>query len=229
MSFDIESMFAEAANAAEDTGEKDPSKIGKDTDKKVEVKQEPKPELKKEPKPELKAEPKPEVREEPKPEVKARPKPELKTEPKVAIGESGLSVEYIEKVLKLNEVMNTYNEAEKKFVFAYFEGDEEKVSQVIYKALTANRGELEALNKIVTARSHTAAERAFYLMDLPVNDIRVIYDQVDRLTGELDESIDISESNKIKVCRVLEKTISSMRDDVFLYIKKLQDFTDKAI
>lgn len=215
MSLDIEKMFADAANAAEDTGEKDPSGKVKEVVK-VQAKPEP------EPKPTPKPEPKPTPRPEPVFQPKQEPKPIIRSN-------GQFSVEDIDKVLGMNEVFSGYNKTERSFILRYFECENDSISQVIYKALTANRRELEALNNIVVARNHDAAERAFYLMDLSTGDIASVYDQVDLLTGELGEDINITDNNKISVCRSIEKVISSMDNGVFLDINKLQDFTNKAI
>jgi len=234
--FDIDKMFEEAAGAAENTGEKAPEGYSKNPKKSsdepsFEVKQEDKPK-KEEPK---KEEPKKEIpkQSEPKKEEKETPKKEklgplIKSNGKTNISD-GLNVEIINKVLEMNSILENYNSTELKFVKGYFQDENGDSGDIIYKALITDTRGLDALDKIVTARGHTAAERAFYLMELDNNSIESIYEQVDLLTGELDESTHVTEINKIKVCKILEKTISQMPNDVFTYINKLQEFTNKAI
>lgn len=243
--FDIDQMFAEAAGAAENTGEKDPENYGKNPPKaEVEVKTKPKKETNKA-KPEAKVE-QPKVEQEkpvekpverpvekpvekPKQEpVKDRLGPLLKQNDKRIITD-GLNVESINRIIEMKEILDNYNATELKFVKGYFQNEKGAPAEIIYKALTANTRGLDALNKIVLARGHTAADRAFYLMELDFNSIEAIYEQVDLLTGELEDAGKVTEINKIKICRLLEKAISEMPDDVFLYINKLQEFTNKAI
>lgn len=241
MSFDgidIDEMFAEAAGAAENTGEKDPEAYGKNP-KKVIEKEVVKKEIKPEPKPEVKVEAKSE------PKVEPKQKPEIKEEvverkerlgPLIKQGgvntnitDKGINVEAISKIIEMKHTLDNYNASELNFVKGYFQNEEGESAEIIYQALTANNRGLDALNKIVLARGKTAAERAFYLMELDHNSIEAIYEQVDLLTGLLGETGRVNEINKIKICRILEKTISDMADDVFTYINKLQEFTNIAI
>lgn len=240
--FDIDQMFAEAAGAAEETGEKDPENYGKNPPKaEFEVKTKPKKETSKA-KPEAKVE-QPKVEQE-KPKVEKpveRPVEKPKQEPvKDRLGPllkqndkritiDGLNVESISRIIEMKEILDNYNATELKFVKGYFQNEKGAPAEIIYKALTTNTRGLDALNKIVLARGHTAADRAFYLMELDFNSIEAIHEQVDLLTGELEDAGKVTEINKIKICRLLEKAISEMPDDVFLYINKLQEFTNKAI
>lgn len=235
---DIDQMFAEAARAAENTGEKDPENYSKNPPKakvKVETKSKEKTnKSKSEPKVE---QPKTE-QEKPKVErsvekskqepVKDRLEPLLKQNDKRVITD-GLNVESIGRIIEMKEILDNYNATELKFVKGYFQNEKGTPAEIIYKALTANTRGLDALNKIVIARGYTAADRAFYLMELDFNSIEAIHEQVDLLTGELEDIGKVTEINKIKICRILEKAISEMPDDVFVYINKLQEFTNKAI
>lgn len=235
---DIDQMFAEAARAAENTGEKDPENYSKNPPKakvKVETKSKEKTnKSKSEPKVE---QPKTE-QEKPKVErsvekskqepVKDRLGPLLKQNDKRVITD-GLNVESIGRIIEMKEILDNYNATELKFVKGYFQNEKGTPAEIIYKALTANTRGLDALNKIVIARGYTAADRAFYLMELDFNSIEAIHEQVDLLTGELEDIGKVTEINKIKICRILEKAISEMPDDVFVYINKLQEFTNKAI
>lgn len=235
---DIDQMFAEAAGAAENTGEKDPENYSKNPPK-AEVKVETKSKketnkAKSEPKveqPKIEQE-KPKVErpvEKPKQEpVKDRLGPLLKQNDKRVITD-GLNVESIGRIIEMKEILDNYNATELKFVKGYFQNEKGTPAEIIYKALTANTRGLDALNKIVIARGYTAADRAFYLMELDFNSIEAIHEQVDLLTGELEDIGKVTEINKIKICRILEKAISEMPDDVFVYINKLQEFTNKAI
>jgi len=235
---DIDQMFAEAAGAAENTGEKDPENYSKNPPKaevKVETKSKKetnkaKPESRVE-QPKIEQE-KPKVErpvEKPKQEpVKDRLGPLLKQNDKKVITD-GLNVESIGRIIEMKEILDNYNATELKFVKGYFQNEKGTPAEIIYKALTANTRGLDALNKIVIARGHTAADRAFYLMELDFNSIEAIHEQVDLLTGELEDVGKVTEINKIKICRILEKAISEMPDDVFVYINKLQEFTNKAI
>lgn len=235
---DIDQMFAEAAGAAENTGEKDPENYSKNPPKaevKVETKSKKetnkaKPESRVE-QPKIEQE-KPKVErpvEKPKQEpVKDRLEPLLKQNDKRVITD-GLNVESIGRIIEMKEILDNYNATELKFVKGYFQNEKGTPAEIIYKALTANTRGLDALNKIVIARGYTAADRAFYLMELDFNSIEAIHEQVDLLTGELEDIGKVTEINKIKICRILEKAISEMPDDVFVYINKLQEFTNKAI
>jgi len=239
---DIDQMFAEAAGAAEETGEKDPENYGKNPPKaEVKVETKSKKETNKA-KPEAKVE-QPKIEQEkskvekpverpvekPKQEpVKDRLGPLLKQNDKKVITD-GLNVESIGRIIEMKEILDNYNATELKFVKGYFQNEKGTPAEIIYKALTANTRGLDALNKIVIARGHTAADRAFYLMELDFNSIEAIHEQVDLLTGELEDVGKVTEINKIKICRILEKAISEMPDDVFVYINKLQEFTNKAI
>lgn len=239
-SLDIDKMFAEAAGAAENTGEKDPEGYGKNpkkVDNKNEVKvdsipkKEAKPETPKEqekPKVEKPTE-KPVEKSEVEEPIKDRLGPLLKSGGSRNVMSEGLGVNSIQRVLEMKEIMDNYNATELKFVKGYFQSENGSPAEIIYKALTTNTRGLDALNKIVIARGNTAADRAFYLMELDYNSIEAIYEQVDLLTGELGDTEKVSEINKIQICRTLEKTISEMPADVFIYINKLQEFTNKAI
>ena len=239
---DIDQMFAEAAGAAEETGEKDPENYGKNPPKaEVKVETKSKKETNKA-KPEAKVE-QPKIEQEkskvekpverpvekPKQEpIKDRLGPLLKQNDKKVITD-GLNVESIGRIIEMKEILDNYNDTELKFVKGYFQNEKDTPAEIIYKALTANTRGLDALNKIVIARGHTAADRAFYLMELDFNSIEAIHEQVDLLTGELEDVGKVTEINKIKICRILEKAISEMPDDIFVYINKLQEFTNKAI
>lgn len=235
---DIDQMFAEAAGAAENTGEKDPENYSKNPPKaEVKVETKSKKETNKA-KPESRVE-QPKIEQEnpkverpvekPKQEpVKDRLGPLLKQNDKKVITD-GLNVESIGRIIEMKEILDNYNATELKFVKGYFQNEKGTPAEIIYKALTANTRGLDALNKIVIARGYTAADRAFYLMELDFNSIEAIHEQVDLLTGELEDIGKVTEINKIKICRILEKAISEMPDDVFVYINKLQEFTNKAI
>ena len=253
---DIESRLAAAANASEDTNEgsvgeeklENVKKVVAETNEKIQAVKDLKPEIvkseetqpefsfesKPEPKPEPQYEPEPKY--EPKPEPKYEAKPEPKPEPVVsrpAVGlvgnKSNVSVEDIGKILTMREILDSYEEKERQFVVDYFESTKGNIADVIYKALIANKSELRALSNIAIAKRHSAADRAFYLMDLKDREIETIYEQIDLLTGQLGDSGEVNSSNKIKMCRTLEKAISEMDDNVFTYIDKLQNFTDKAV
>lgn len=255
---DLEAMFAQAVKASEDSGETIPGqkKTPPVQEKKAEPVSKPKQEHKpvieeeldedpygfetdlfdQEPVKEQKPEPKPEPKIEPKPvetpRREERKVPVAQVAPKPAREYSkptDISVSSISKILEMHKVFNSYNETEKNFVMGYFQVESQEPAKVIYGALTADPRELAALDKIVDARNLSAADRAFYLMDLDNESIESIYEQVDLLTGELGETGKVNERNKIKVCRALERAISGMPDDVFSYIDKLQEFSKKAI
>lgn len=242
---DIEKMFAAAAEAEEDTGE---GNVGGKTvnQEKPKPKEQPKPTPKVEkPKPaeEPKATPKPKV--EPKPEPKPEPilRQERRSEPearKSLVGSKtetlfdvnkGISEKSITKVLRMSAEFSKLQKNEKLFVAGYFqsdEADEFAVPKIIYGALTANVRNLEALERITTAKREDPAERAFYLMDLNNDNIEAIYEQVELLTGELGEIERVNSENKINICRKIEKAISGMPDDIFSYIDKLRRLTSIA-
>lgn len=245
---DIESMFAEAVEASENTGEKDPTSYGKNA-KKEDVK-----EIDKEKKkiesaksPEKSIQNKKEnkvieqpIAKQPEREIKSEIKrPEMKKEiesqntlsqkPLVKINAESLDVLSITRIIEMKEILDNYNERERAFIQGYFQQDKDSVAEIIYSALTAEQRGLDALNKIVVAREHSSAERAFYLMELDNNSIEAIHEQINLLTGELDNIDGITDINKIKVCRTLEGAISKMDNNVFLYINKLQEFASKAL
>ncbi|HHT97926.1 MAG TPA: hypothetical protein GXZ90_08555 [Clostridiales bacterium] len=236
----VEDMFADAVNASENTGEDNPENYGKNTTKGNEII--------------LKAEEKTKVKEET-PKINSKStkenksqnvdKDNVKDETQITIDKKerlgpliksdnnrlneNVDIKSIERIIEMKDILDNYNTTELKFVKGYFQHEKGTHAEIIYKALTANYRGLSALNKIVAARGHTSADRAFYLMELDNNSIGDIYEQVDLLTGELGEPGKVSEINKIKVCRVLEKSIAEMADDVFTYINRLQEFTNKAI
>lgn len=140
-----------------------------------------------------------------------------------------VDVNSISRILEMKAVLDNYNNNELDFVTKYFQNQNSESSELIYNALTTKRRDLEALDKIVEARSYTSADRAFFLMELGTGSIEAIYEQVNLITGELEDIDKISEINKIKVCRVLEGQISSMEDGTFSYISKLQEFTNKVL
>lgn len=243
---DIEDMFAAAATAAEDTNE---GNVGGKEKAKAEAKPAPKPEPVKEPtpKPEPVKEKEPEIVSQPtkttKPteetkseSVKPEPKEERR-EPVVAskdrgIANSGVTKDSISKILEMSAVFSKFSSTEKDFVVRYFGlelNDKDLVAGVVYSALTANQRELDAISKLVTARGESPAERAFYLMGLDNNSVEAVAEQVDLLTGDLGNVGRVNSENKIAICRKIENSISSMRDDVFAYIIKLQSFTYSAL
>lgn len=245
---DIENMFAEAVGASENTGEKDPTTYGKnskkevakDTDKEnqktesiksiekltdneksieqpVTIKQI------KQPEKEIKSEVK---------ESKIKKEVEshnTSQKPFVKINTESLDVLSITRIIEMKEILDNYNERERTFIQGYFQQDNDYVAEIIYSALTAEQRGLDALNKIVIAREHSSAERAFYLMELDNNSIEAIHEQINLLTGELENIDGINNVNKIKICRTLESVISKMDNNVFLYINKLQEFASKAL
>lgn len=256
---DIDKMFAEAAGAAEDTGEKGMGMYSDDPKEtkepaKADVK-EPvavtKPEVKTETKPEVKTKQDP-VKQEPvkKVEPAKKPEPAKKAEkeeaPKpveskpvvqdrqaggILNSSKGITEEAIGRILDMNETFAKFDDTQKDFVSGYFQLEEgnKNVSTVVYRALIASKRDLDALSQIVVAKGHSAAERAFFLMGLENYNIEDIYEQVELLTGDLGEVGQVTDGNKLKVCRKVEGVIAEMPKDVFTYIEKLQQFTDKAL
>lgn len=236
---DIEKMFAEAASAAEDTGEKD---VGGPATVKTEVKQ-PAETPKVEP---AQTTPTPTkqsaqtaapVKQEP---VKQEPVKQEPIESKPLVSEKssgilnsskGITEDSIGRILDMNETFAKFDDTQKDFVSGYFqlEEGERNVSKVIYRALIASQRDLDALDKIVKAKGFDPAGRAFYLMGLDNSIIQDIYEQVEILTGELGEAGTVNDRNKLNVCRKVEGVISEMPKDVFTYIEKLQQFTNKAV
>lgn len=241
---DLEDMFAEAVEASESTAGDNPelySKNAKIKDPVIEVVKEPvvtkQPETAKEiiqPVVEAKKEvvekierPVEIIKEVEKPIVIEKVEPLIKPQENVDL--SNINVNVINRIIEMKEILDNYSDREKSFIKGYFQNEDDHISQVIYSALTANRRGLDALNKITTARGHKSAERAFYLMELDNNSVEAIYEQINLLTGELDNLDRVNDSNKIKICRSLEKVIADMDESVFLYINKLQEFTSKAL
>lgn len=228
---DIEKMFAEAAAAGEDTGEGNIG--GKETVKK-EVKPAPEPQKqvqsntpKQEPVAQVAAKNiQPAPTQEP---VVQKPAPAAITSPQriAAIQSEGLSENLISKILLMNMKLESFDVKQQGFVSGYF-GVENKNSQtVIFKALTASQSDLNALKNLVTARSLEPAERAFFLIGLSNMEIDDIQEQLKLITGDFDPAR-TNESNKLDVCRKTEKLISSLQRDIFVYIEKLQEFTNLA-
>lgn len=257
---DIESMFAAAAGAAEETGEKEVDIYGKTAPKKSEPsktaakevvapKPEPVKEVIKEPvkvQEPIQAERKPEPIKpsEPVKPIERKPEPvkaqeNIKHETKPLLNDrstgiintsKGITEDSIGKVLEMNQIYAKFDDTQKEFVSGYFklEEGENNVSKVIYRALIASQRDLDALSKIVEAKSYDPAGRAFFLMELENSIIEDVFEQVELLTGELGKSYKITDSNKLSVCRKIEGVISEMPKDVFTYIEKLQLFTNKV-
>ena len=242
---DIENMFAEAVQASENTGEKDPSLYGKNPKKEiVKDKQEDKIETIN-PEKSIKSiqetnesvkQSQPAKTEQPKKEIKSEVEKEIKIQPVIAQTKSltkidigNINVLSISRIIEMKEILENYNEKERAFIQGYFQQDKNSFAEIIYSAFTADHRGLDALNKIVIAREHSSAERAFYLMELDNNSIEAIYEQINLLTGELENTDGITDVNKIKICRILEGVISKMDNNVFLYINKLQEFASKAL
>lgn len=239
---DIEKMFADAAAAAEDTGEKGVGEKPKQEPAKVTQTEVVKPQEKKEaPKAEpvveqpAVSEPKAEkltpVVETSKVEEPKIVEPERKPNVPVSTGK-GVTEDAIEKILLMNMTFDKFDKTQKDFVSSYFqleESAEPSVSKVIFKALVASQRDLDALKKIVEAKGFEPAERAFFLMGLENMIIEDIYEQLDLLTGELGQAGKVNESNKLAVCRKIEGVVSAMPKDVFTYIERLQEFTNIAI
>lgn len=232
---DIDKMFEVAAGAAEDTGEKDPALLGK-KEQKIVVKEDTVPE---------KTEKRKKVQETIQPEEKVVPKPkqfesfEQKREPvrerlgpriggKNTLAE-GITINSIQKIIEMKAILEKYKKDEVDFAESYFNTDTGNTSDLIYRALNANVRSLEALDNIVEAKGKQSAERAFYLMELGIGEISSIIEQINLLTGALEEFDRVTETNKIKACRELERIISEMDNNIFIYIEKLQLFTNKAI
>lgn len=211
--FDINEMFADAVKASEDTGENN-DKLLKDG-KTVETK-ESKPDKKEA---SIKSEVVNKAHEH---EIK---KPIVNNYNKV----EGLSVESIGKIIDMKKTLDNYDEKELEFVKSYFQKENDEAPEIIYSALTIERRGLDALNKIVVARNSSAAERAFYLMELDNNSIEAIHEQIDIIIGGLNDTPSVNSENKIQICRLLENAISNMSNDVFKFIDKLQEFTNIAI
>lgn len=234
---DIDKMFEAAAGAAEDTGEKDPALLGK-KEQKIVVKEDTVPE---------KTERRKKVQETIQPEEKVvpvpKPKPfesfEQKREPvRERLGpriggkntlEEGITINSIQKIIEMKAILEKYKKDEVDFAESYFNTDSGNISDLIYRALNANVRSLEALDNIVEAKGKQSAERAFYLMELGIGEISSIIEQINLLTGALDEFDRVTETNKITACRGLERIISEMDNNIFIYIEKLQLFTNKAI
>lgn len=145
---------------------------------------------------------------------------------------SGVTQDSITKILEMSTVFSKFSATEKEFVARYFGlevADKDLVAGVVYSALTANERELDAISKLVIARGESPAERAFYLMGLDNNSVEAVAEQVDLLTGDLGNVGRVNSENKIAVCRKIESSISSMTNDVFAYIVKLQAFAHIAI
>lgn len=246
---DVDSMFAAAAGAAEDSGEKEMDNYGKNpkdnksTKTTTAVAEPPKVEKKVEPvkvepvkQPERKPEPVPAptpVREVVKETARdPEPKPLLNERPSGIINTSkGITEDAIGKILEMNQIYTKFDDTQKEFVSGYFKLDEgdNGVEKVIYKALIASQRDLDALSKIVDAKGFDPAGRAFFLMELDNSIIEDVFEQVELLTGELGKSSRVTDSNKLTICRKIEGIISEMDKDVFTYIEKLQTFTNKAV
>lgn len=230
---DIEKMFAEAAAAGEDTGEGNVG--GKETAKK-EVQSTPTPIKQNTPAPQSTSAPKPEpVVQAPTSTPVSKPEPVVQTpapaavSPKriAAIQTEGLTENLISKILLMNMKLESFDVKQQGFVSGYFGIEDKSPQTVIFKALTASQSDLNALKNLVTSRSLDPAERAFFLIGLSNMELDDIQEQLKLITGEF-EPIRTNDSNKLDVCRKTEKLISSLQKDIFVYIEKLQDFTNLA-
>lgn len=232
---DIAKMFAEAAGAAEETNEGDPSLVGAETnEQKYEPKIEPKPEPKPEPVKE-KVVKEPKVAKEPVMRESTKRREPLinqnnKSRRAVTTNIDGISVSVIERIIQMKDILSEYDETQRSFVMGYFQVETDSSAEAIYSSLTASSRELKALEMIVTARGYSPADRAFYLVGLDNGDIEAIYEQVELLAGEINDGVGrrVNHDNKLEVCKLLERTIAEMEGRVFDYINKLQAFTNLA-
>lgn len=234
---DIENMFAEAVGASENTGESNPEFIGKNA--KANVVKEPEKQVQEVPvfKKDIIQKPlevkQPIIKEVEKPVEKPVERPAEKLGPLIKSEEKvnldSVNVNVISRVIEMKEILDSYSEKEKGFIKEYFQKGNGSLPEIIYAALTANQRGLDALNKIVIAKGHNSAERAFYLMELSNSNIEAIYEQIDLLAVQLDDIGRVSDLNKIAICRKLESVIADMEDNVFIHINKLQEFTNRAL
>lgn len=240
---DLDEMFKDAVKASEDTGEDNVGeKTAKDSPKKAEPtpKETHKPEVKAKPEP-VKA-PKKEPKPEPKyvePAVEKEPErraPLIQKEEKLgpirqarpSVNTDRIDADAIGRILDMDKILNEYSTDELNFVQGYLNVDNGDYANIIHKALITSRRDLEALDEIVEARSKDYAERAFYLMELDPVTIRNVYNQIDIIVGGLEHIDSVTDSNKINICRTIEKHISNMDKNQFSLINKLQIFTNKA-
>lgn len=241
----IDAMFAEAAGAAEDSGEKgmemysdNPVKEKESTPQKIQVAE--KKEVKEKPavveKPVERTIEKPVERQIERQIERPVERPvEIKKEPIVTTGilntSKGITEDSIARILDMNQTFTKFDDNQKDFVSGYFklEDGDNNISRVIYKALIASQRDLDALSKIVEAKGFDPAGRAFFLMGLENSIIEDVYEQVELLTGDLGKTGKVTENNKLNVCKKVESVIAEMPKDVFTYIEKLQTFTNKAM
>ena len=127
----------------------------------------------------------------------------------------------------MNMKLESFDVKQQGFVSGYFGIENKSTQTVIFKALTASKSDLNALRNLVTSRSLDPAERAFFLIGLSNMEIDNIQEQLKLITGEF-EPMKTGDSNKLDVCRKTEKLISSLQKDIFVYIEKLQEFTNLA-
>ena len=235
---DIEKMFAEAAAASEDTGEGNVG--GKETAKK-EAQSAPTPTKQNTSAPQSTPAPKPEPvvqkpTPEPAPTPVSKPEPVVQTQAPAAISSpqriaaiqtEGLTENLISKILLMNMKLESFDVKQQGFVSGYFGIENKSPQTVIFKALTASQSDLNALKNLVTSRSLDPAERAFFLIGLSNFELDDIQEQLKLITGEFEPNR-TNDSNKLDVCRKTEKLISSLQKDIFVYIEKLQEFTNLA-
>ena len=243
LDIDDEAMFANAAAASEDTGEKDMSNytVEKKDAPAIEdaiLRRKPVSKPDQTPTPVKVTEDLKKAKESKKVEVVVKPEKTKEHEKEEVVKpkqveqfnhKQGITPDSVRKILEMSEVLGSYKTDEREFVKRYFNSNESHDAEVIYAALTANPRELDALNKIVVAKNQSSADRAFYLMELNNEAVGDIFEQIQLLTDELGDAGTVTDGNKLKVCRAIEKVIADMPTEMFTYIHKLQEFTTKAI
>lgn len=166
----------------------------------------------------------------PSPQRPARSAPQPMQTPKPA-GSVDLNVDTVTRVLKMNSMLAKIDDNERKFIVNYFAKDSENpLAETIYNAFIVEKQDIEALEKVVVSRGHSAADRAFFLIGLPNHVIQTIFEQVDRLNrgSESSDLPVVNDTNKIEACRTLEGAISRMDETMISHINKLIEFASLA-
>lgn len=214
---DIDKMFAEAASAAEDSGE---SELLAKSKKQNEVSEEVK------------------VEAAPKESPTITPDEDTKESSNISntvsehrnSNEIILNSEIVNNILNMQKVLSKLTDSEKGFIMRYYKDEEPSEGSTIYNAFIAKESDLRALKQVLDSKKESPANRAFFLIALKNEEIRNIYIQIGRLNNNIDESQipEITDNNKINACRSLESAISALDDNTINNISKLIEFTSHA-
>ena len=216
---DIAEQLKIAEDNAEDSGEGDYSKILPPKNKSESTVKEGKEEIpKEEPKDSTKVTVK---TEEKKPATKFKTvttEPVIKEEARPS--SNVMSKEYIKKVIMITDTYRSYDESIKGVIKKFIKAESEDIEEIIFKSLSTNKTEVNALIDLVDLKREDGTSRAFSLMSY--DDERLT--QVSNLLAIFNSDYNIADTdNKIEFCRNLEKGISSLKEESLEYLDPVRE------